>query len=83
MSLKLTEIYGVDFSNWQNNHPGDNFMPPVPEHTIAVVLLTKLKANTTSPEVVRFADFSFTIRKRLQKRPLKMLLLFRRLLRSK
>ena len=53
-------IWVLDFSNWQNNHPGDNFMPPVPEHTYNGRVTTKLKANATSPEVVRFADFSFT-----------------------
>ena len=52
-------IWMLDFSNWQNNHPGDNFMPPVPEHTYNGRVTTKLKANATSPEVVRFADFSF------------------------
>ena len=52
-------IWVLDFSNWQNNHPGDNFMPPVPEHTYNGRVTTKLKANATSPEVVRFADFSF------------------------
>ena len=59
--LKINgNIWVLDFSNWQNNHPGDNFMPPVPERTYT----TKLKANATSTEVVRFADFSFTTPKK-------------------
>lgn len=57
-------IWVLDFSNWQNNHPGDNFMPPVPEHTYNGRVITKLKANATSPEVARFADFSFTTPKK-------------------
>ena len=57
-------IWVLDFSNWQNNHPGDNFMPPVPERTYNGRVTTKLKADVTSPEVVRFADFSFTTPKK-------------------
>ena len=57
-------IWVLDFSNWQNNHPGDNFMPPAPEHTYNGRVTTKLKANATSAEVVRFADFSFTTPKK-------------------
>jgi len=57
-------IWVLDFSNWQNNHPGDNFMPPAPEYTYNGRVTTKLKANATSPEVVRFADFSFTTPKK-------------------
>ena len=57
-------IWVLDFSNWQNNHPGDNFMPPVPEHTYNGRVTTKLKDNATSPEVVRIADFSFTTPKK-------------------
>ena len=57
-------VWALDFSNWQNNHPGDNFMPPAPEHTYNGRVTTKLKANATSPEVVRFADFSFTTPKK-------------------
>ena len=57
-------IWVLDFSNWQNNHPGDNFMPPAPEHTYNGCVTTKLKANATSPEIVRFADFSFTTPKK-------------------
>ena len=57
-------IWVLDFSNWQNNHPGDNFMPPVPEHTYNGRVKTKLKDNATSPEVVRIADFSFTTPKK-------------------
>ena len=57
-------IWMLDFSNWQNNHPGDNFMPPAPEHTYNGRVTTKLKANATSPEIVRFADFSFTTPKK-------------------
>ena len=57
-------IWVLDFSNWQNNHPGDNFMPPVPEHTYNGRVMTKLKNNATSPEVVRIADFSFTTPKK-------------------
>ena len=53
-------IWVLDFSNWHNNHPGDNFMPSAPEHTYNGRVMTKLKANVTSPEIVRFADFSFT-----------------------
>ncbi len=37
---------------------------------------TKLKANATSAEAVRFADFHLLLRKRPWKRPLKMLLVF-------
>jgi len=51
-------IWVLDFSNWQN------FMPPAPEHTYNGRVTTKLKANATSPEVVRFADFSFTTPKK-------------------
>ena len=58
-------IWVLDFSNWQNNHPGDNFMPPVPEHTYNGRVTTKLKANATSPKVVRFADFSFMTPKKI------------------
>ena len=57
-------IWMLDFSNWQNNHPGDNFMPPAPEYTHNGRVTAKLKANATSPEVVRFADFSFTTPKK-------------------
>ena len=57
-------IWVLDFSNWQNNHPGDNFMPSAPEHTYNGRVTTKLKANATSAEVVRFADFSFTTPKK-------------------
>ena len=57
-------IWMLDFSNWQNNHPGDNFMPPAPEYTHDGRVTAKLKANATSPEVVRFADFSFTTPKK-------------------
>ena len=57
-------VWALDFSNWQNNHPGDNFMPPVPKHTYNGRVTTKLKASVTSPEVVRFADFSFTTPKK-------------------
>lgn len=57
-------IWVLDFSNWQNNHPGDNFMPLAPEHTYNGRVTAKLKANATSPEVVRFADFSFTTPKK-------------------
>ena len=57
-------IWVLDFSNWQNNHPGDNFMPPAPEHTYNGRVTNKLKANATSAEVVRFADFSFTTPKK-------------------
>jgi LPXTG-motif cell wall-anchored protein len=53
-------IWVLDFSNWQNNH----FMPPAPEHTYNGRVTTKLKANATSTEVVRFADFSFTTPKK-------------------
>ena len=57
-------IWMLDFSNWQNNHPGDNFMPPAPEYTHNGRVTAKLKANATSPEIVRFADFSFTTPKK-------------------
>ena len=57
-------IWVLDFSNWQNNHPGDNFMPPVPEHTYSGRVTTKLKANVTSTEVARFDDFSLTTPKK-------------------
>ena len=39
-------------------------MPPAPEHTYNGRVTTKLKANATSAEVVRFADFSFTTPKK-------------------
>ena len=61
-------IWMLDFSNWQNNHPGDNFMPPAPEYTHNGRVTAKLKANATSPEVVRFADFSFTTPKKTVER---------------
>ncbi|QWQ32456.1 hypothetical protein KOY48_01145 [Candidatus Minimicrobia naudis] len=57
-------IWTLDFSNWQNNHPGDNFMPPAPEHTYNGRATTKMKANPTSPEVTQFADFSVTTPKK-------------------
>lgn len=57
-------VWVLDFSNWQNNHPGDNFIPSTPEHTYNGRVTAKLKVNATSPEVVRFADFSFTIPKK-------------------
>lgn len=44
-------VWVLDFSNWQNNHPGDNFMPPAPEHTYNGRVTAKLKVNATSPEV--------------------------------
>ena len=57
-------IWMLDFSNWQNDHPGDNSMSPASEYTHNGRVTTKLKANATSPEVVRFADFSFTTPKK-------------------
>jgi len=57
-------IWMLDFSNWQNDHPGDNSMSPASEYTHNGRVTAKLKANATSPEVVRFADFSFTTPKK-------------------
>ena len=57
-------IWMLDFSNWQNNHPGDNSMSSTPEYTHNGRVTAKLKANATSPEVVQFADFSFTTPKK-------------------
>ena len=57
-------IWVLDFSNWQNNHPGNNFMPPVPEHTYNGRVTTKLRLMQRPPEVVQFADFSFTTPKK-------------------
>ena len=39
-------------------------MPSVPERTYNGRVTTKLKVNATSPEVVQFADFSFTTPKK-------------------
>lgn len=61
-------IWMLDFSNWQNNHPGDNSMSSAPEYTHNGRVTAKLKANATSPEVVRFADFSFTTPKKTVER---------------
>ena len=61
-------IWMLDFSNWQNNHPGDNFIPSTPEYTHNGRVTAKLKANATSPEIVRFADFSFTTPKKTVER---------------
>ena len=61
-------IWMLDFSNWQNDHPGDNSMSSAPEYTHNGRVTAKLKANATSPEVVRFADFSFTTPKKTVER---------------
>lgn len=61
-------IWMLDFSNWQNNHPGDNFISSTPEYTHNGRVTAKLKANATSPEIVRFADFSFTTPKKTVER---------------
>lgn len=56
-------VWTLDFSNWQNDHPGDNFMPLTPGHTYNGRATAKMKANPLSPEVTQFADFSVTIPK--------------------
>lgn len=56
-------VWTLDFSNWQIDHPGDNFMPLIPGHTYNGRVTAKMKANPLSPEVTQFADFSVTIPK--------------------
>lgn len=56
-------VWTLDFSNWQIDHPGDNFMPLTPGHTYNGRVTAKMKANPLSPEVTQFADFSVTIPK--------------------
>lgn len=56
-------VWTLDFSNWQIDHPGDNFMPLTPGHTYNGRVTAKMKANPSSPEVTQFADFSVTIPK--------------------
>jgi hypothetical protein len=56
-------VWTLDFSNWQNNHPGDNFMPLTPGYTYNGRATAKMKASPSSPEVTQFADFSVTIPK--------------------
>ena len=56
-------VWTLDFSNWQNDHPGDNFMPLAPGHTYNGRATAKMMANPLSPEVTQFADFSVTIPK--------------------
>ena len=56
-------VWTLDFSNWQNDHPGDNFMPLTPGHTYNGRATARMKASPSSPEVTQFADFSVTIPK--------------------
>ena len=56
-------VWTLDFSNWQNYHPGDNFMPLTPGHTYNGRATARMKASPSSPEVTQFADFSVTIPK--------------------
>lgn len=56
-------VWTLDFSNWQNDHPGDNFMPLAPGHTYNGRATAKMMASPLSPEVTQFADFSVTIPK--------------------
>ena len=56
-------VWTLDFSNWQIDHPGDNFMPLTPGHTYNGRVTAKMKASPSSPEVTQFADFSITIPK--------------------
>lgn len=56
-------VWTLDFSNWQNDHPGDNFMPLAPGHTYNGRATAKMRANPLSPEVTQFADFLVTIPK--------------------
>lgn len=56
-------VWTLDFSNWQNDHPGDNFMPLTPGHTYNGRATARMKASLSSPEVTQFADFSVTIPK--------------------
>ena len=51
-------VWTLDFSNWQIDHPGDNFMPLTPGHTYNGRVTAKMKANPLSPEVTQFADFN-------------------------
>lgn len=57
-------IWTLDFSNWQADHPGDDFMPLTPGETYPGRVTAKLKASPSSPEVTQFADFSVTIPKK-------------------
>ena len=56
-------VWTLDFSNWQNDHPGDNFMPLTPGHTYNGRATARMKASPSSPEVTQFTDFSVTIPK--------------------
>ena len=56
-------VWTLDFSNWQIDHPGDNFMSLTPGHTYNGRVTAKMKASPSSPEVTQFADFSVTIPK--------------------
>ncbi len=56
-------VWTLDFSNWQIDHPGDNFIPLTPGHTYNGRVTAKMKASPLSPEVTQFADFSVTIPK--------------------
>lgn len=56
-------VWTLDFSNWQNDHPGDNFIPLAPGHTYNGRATARMKASPSSPEVTQFADFSVTIPK--------------------
>lgn len=56
-------VWTLDFSNWQNNHPGDNFMPLTPGRTYNGRATARMKASPSSSEVTQFTDFSVTIPK--------------------
>lgn len=71
-------VWTLDFSNWQNDHPGDNFMPLTPGHTYNGRATAKMKANPSSPEVTQFADFSVTIPKQTIKEILAVLHMLKR-----